>query len=121
MGDAGVCWRLVKHLSALGLPALLIIDEPEVLARMLPALSAEETLKRIVTVEGEGGEVGIVHWSLIEERANAGELSIIGGHWPRLVLETFGCRLPDSVEEGLNDGLTRLWMNLEYLSAEGYA
>ena len=66
MGDAGVCWRLVKHLSALGLPALLIIDEPEVLARMLPALSAEETLKRIVTVEGEGGEVGIVHWSLIE-------------------------------------------------------
>lgn len=121
MGDAGVCWRLVKHLSALGLPALLIIDEPEVLARMLPALSAEETLKRIVTVEGEGREVGIVHWSLIEERANAGELSIIGGHWPRLVLETFGCRLPDSVEEGLNDGLTRLWMNLEYLSAEGYA
>lgn len=121
MGDAGVCWRLAKHLSALGLPALLIIDEPEVLARMLPELEAHDTLKGIVSVEGEGAPVGVVHWSLIEERANARELSIIGGRWPRLVLETFGCRLPESVEEGLNDGLTRLWMNLEYLSAEDYA
>lgn len=123
MGDAGVCWRLAKRLSALGWKSLLVIDDPAVLARMVPLLDAAATRTGVVTVTGESPEstVGVLHWDTMEAAANAGDLSVIGGVWPRLVLETFGCRLPEAVETGLDDGRTRLWMNLEYLSAEDYA
>jgi len=38
----------------------------------------------------------------------------------QIVIEAFACRLPDFVEAAMADGVGRLWLNLEYLSAEDW-
>jgi len=38
----------------------------------------------------------------------------------QIVIEAFACRLPDFVEAAMADGAGRLWLNLEYLSAEDW-
>ena len=110
-GDAGVTWRLSKRLRDLGLPVTLVIDAVDVLARLVHDLDPAAT---DALVRG----IRIADWDAFEAEVSAGDLSRIGGVWPSLVFETFGCRLPDAVEAGLCDGRTRLWVNLDYLSAE---
>lgn len=110
-GDAGVTWRLAKRLRDLNLPVTLVIDAVDVLAKLVHDL---DPAARTAVVRG----IRIVDWDFFEAEVNAGNLDLIGGVWPSLVFETFGCRLPDAVEKGLCDGRERLWVNLDYLSAE---
>ena len=110
-GDAGVTWRLAKRLRDLGFPTALIIDSLETLGKLVHDL---DPTKPVSTVRG----ITVADWDTFEAEAKAGDLSAISGAWPDLVLETFGCRLPEVVEQGLCDGKKRLYMNLDYLSAE---
>lgn len=112
-GDAGVTWRLAKRLSALGFPTTLVIDSIPTLSKLVPSLPAD-------ALHAEVRGIRILDWDAFEKKADAGDLSQIGGVWPSLVLETFGCRLPDAVEKGLCDERARLYMNLDYLSAESW-
>lgn len=110
-GDAGVTWRLAKRLRDLKLPVTLVIDAVNVLAKLVHDL---DPAAKAATVRG----IRIVDWDFFEAEVNEGNLARIGGVWPSLVFETFGCRLPDAVEKGLCDDRERLWVNLDYLSAE---
>ncbi len=92
-GDAGVCWRLAADLAARGQRVRLVIDDARPLAFMAPA-----------------GAPGVQVWP-----------------WPGpdypgdVVVEAFGCH-PPAAFVGAMAGRARapLWINLEYLSAEGY-
>ncbi len=118
-GDAGVCWRLAGRLSEEGLRVLLIIDHPEVLERMVPELTWREPLSLVRLAQGD---CGVMRWETFEATIGSPErATILGSVPPRLVMETFGCRLPERFESELDDGHVRLWMNLEYLTAEPYA
>lgn len=112
-GDAGVTWRLAKRLTALGYPTTLVIDAVDVLARLVPELDPAAT-------RAEVRGITVLDWERFARETENGNLEAIGGTWPSLVMETFGCRLPDAVEEGLADDRRRLYMNLEYLSAEAW-
>lgn len=112
-GDAGVTWRLAKRLRDLGLAVTLVIDAVDVLAKLVHELDPAAS---DATVRG----IRIADWDAFEAEVSRGDLSRIGGVWPSLVFETFGCRLPDAVEAGLCDGRERLWVNLDYLSAEAW-
>lgn len=112
-GDAGVSWRLMRRLRALGVPGTLVIDHPETLARLAPGVRPDSP-----ACEADG--IRVVRWDVMERAAEAGDLSPVGGLWPSIVMETFGCRLPKAVETGLCDGRSRLYLNLDYLSAEDW-
>src|SRR5690606_35323273 len=102
-GDAGVCWRLARRLAALGQPVRLWIDQPGILARLVPALDAgaqEQTL--------DGVRVGT--WRGAERAAPPR-----GG----VVVEAFACALPPAYQDAMT-GQDCLWINLEYLSAESW-
>ena len=112
-GDAGVTWRLAKRLRDLDFPVTLVIDDFRTLGALVHDL---DVTADVCDVRG----IRVADWDAFAARVDAGDLSLIGGVWPNLVLETFGCRLPDAVEKGLCDGRERLYMNLDYLSAEGW-
>ncbi len=95
-GDAGVCWRLAAELAARGDLVRLWIDDPAPLHWMAP---------------GQPG-VQVVHWT-----------PAVPDHPPGdVVVEAFGCDPPEAF-------LARMrlaprppaWINLEYLTAEGFA
>jgi uncharacterized repeat protein (TIGR03837 family) len=91
LGDVGVCWRLAADLATRGCTVRLVIDDPTALAWMAP--------------QGAAG-VQVHAWPGPPEPADA-------------VVEAFGCDPPEAYVTRL--ALRRpLWINLEYLSAEGY-
>ena len=121
-GDAGVTWRLSKRLRDLGLPVTLVIDAVDVLARLVHDLDPAAT---DALVRG----IRIADWDAFEAEVSVGDLSRIGGVWPSLVFETFGCRLPEAYDEALAKkraaakaaGRTPpFYLNLDYLSAEDW-
>ncbi len=97
-GDVGVCWRLAAQLGARGHGVRLWIDDPSALAWMAP--------------EGTHGAPGVqvLHWH---------EPFDLQGQTPGAVwIEAFGCELPGAfVAARTTDPV---WLNLEYLSAEGF-
>lgn len=93
-GDLGVCLRLARHLNARGERVRLWVDDARALAWM--ANSAEE--RQWVHPWPEGC------WQPPTPH--------------QVVLETFGCHLPEAVESQLAHSPPRAWLNLEYLSAE---
>jgi uncharacterized repeat protein (TIGR03837 family) len=107
-GDAGVCWRLACGLASTGQGAgdtvRLWIDDPAALAWMAP--------------DGRP-RVQVVHW---REPLDA---SLLREPAPDVLIEAFGCdpapeliaHYADAVRAGATN---RLWINLEYLSAEPY-
>ena len=101
-GDIGVCWRLVAQLASLGHRVRLWVDDASALAWMAPA-----------------GCPGV------ELRAWGAPPP--GPHEPApdVMVEAFGCEIaPEfiaySVYQSCADGQKPVWINLEYLSAEGY-
>lgn len=99
-GDAGVCWRLAAELAARGHAVRLWIDDAAPLAWMAP--------------QGQAG-VEVVAWT-----ADAPDLAPGDA-----VIEAFGCDPPARFVERLAQaararGAQPAWINLEYLSAEGY-
>lgn len=109
-GDAGVCWRLARRLLALGVGRIrFITDHPEVLALLAP--DAAEFAELCV-------------WDELEKRAAEPDFEPA-----ELVIETFGCRLPDAYDEALAKKRAQahalgrrppFYFNLDYLSAEDW-
>ncbi|WP_291010114.1 elongation factor P maturation arginine rhamnosyltransferase EarP [Hydrogenophaga sp.] len=109
LGDIGVCWRLSADLAARGQQVRLWIDQPGPLRWMAPG-----------ALEGQVPGVQVQHW---HDPLSAHALAdwVPGDVW----VETFGCdpaaecmaRLAEQLTQG---GPTPVWINLEYLSAEGY-
>jgi uncharacterized repeat protein (TIGR03837 family) len=104
-GDAGVCWRLARQLaSEHGRTVRLWMDRPEALARIWPPIEAGRPAQSCQGVE-------VRRWSEPWAEATVGDV----------VVEAFACTLPDACLEAM---ATRTppprWINLEYLSAEGW-
>ncbi|HYF42690.1 MAG TPA: elongation factor P maturation arginine rhamnosyltransferase EarP [Ramlibacter sp.] len=98
-GDIGVCWRLAAELAARGEDVRLWVDDPSALAWMAP--------------RGRTG-VEVRHW-------NAPADDLPGD----VVVEAFACDLDDSfvariAQRTRTAGAQPVWLNLEYLSAEGF-
>jgi len=95
-GDAGVCWRLAAELAARGESVRLWIDDPSPLAFMAP--------------QGAAG-VEVVPWTATPPDLAPGDVAI----------EAFGCDPPAAfVARMAAAAVPPAWINLEYLSAEGY-
>ena len=115
-GDAAVCWRLARDLTARGaLHVRLWIDQPAVLAPLHSSIDAERSSQSVDGVE-------IRHWAEPFDRRAFGDPADV-------VVEGFGCGLPDAVVEamaalqddpsaGTRHRAPSLWIVLEYLSAE---
>jgi len=105
-GDGGVSWRLARQLAAEhGLAVTLWIDDVAALARIEPALDPQhdDQAARGVRVR----------------RSSAAQPAVFLD--PDVVIEAFGCDLPDSYREAMAaETRPPVWINLEYLSAEGW-
>lgn len=103
-GDAGVCWRLAADLASRGLAVRLWIDDARALAWMVP---------------GGGAGVEVLPWPVNDEA-----LGILGAEPAAVVIEAFGCSLPEPYLRHLarmhQRSAAPVWINLEYLSAEPY-
>jgi uncharacterized repeat protein (TIGR03837 family) len=95
-GDAGVCWRVAAELAARGEQVRLWIDQPAVLDWMAP---------------GGARNVEILPWNAQAAIPEPGDV----------VVEAFGCNPPDAfIARMAASQPASQWLNLEYLSAEGY-
>lgn len=105
-GDAGVCYRLARQLAReYPMQVRLWIDQVAVL-RKITGESALPLYERRV------GRVEIREWSDPFLIAKATPL-------PDVVVEGFGCRLPDNYIFAMAARQVQpLWINMEYLSAE---
>ena len=100
-GDAGVCLRLARRFARLGCHVTLMTDHLDVMEKLCPNRNHQAY-----------PYIDIVEWS--EDPANQPQ-------HPDMVLETFGCRLPDAMEEHLEKRCPRtVIINLDYLSAEDW-
>lgn len=101
-GDIGVCWRLAVGLAARGERVRLWVDDTSALGWMCPQ-------------GAEGVEVKL--WTQPIQT----EGLVIGN----ILIEAFGCEIdPEFIalySDWMNSrGLKGIWINLEYLSAEGF-
>ncbi len=102
-GDIGVCWRLACDLAARGQRVRLWVDDSSALRWMAPA--------------GCSG---------VEVRAWTEPLDLQGVAPGDVLIEAFGCEVaPEFIascacQTGVS-ALKHTWINLEYLSAEGFA
>ena len=78
-GDAGVCWRLACRLKSLGIAVRFITDRPDVLQLIAPR-AAEEAQ--------------IAAWDDFAKAAAQPDFQP-----SELIIETFGCRLPEAYDE----------------------
>ena len=95
-GDAGVCWRLACDLASRGERVRLWLDDPSPLEWMAP-----------------GGQAGVqvIRWTPDVPIPAPGDV----------VIEAFGCDPPAEFVRRLAAAATApRWINLEYLSAEGF-
>ncbi len=103
-GDAGVCWRLAADLASRGIAVRLWIDDARALAWMAP--------------DGCAG-VDVRPWPATDE-----VLAIVDAEPAAVVIEAFGCGLPEPCLRQMALAHQRsaapAWINLEYLSAEPY-
>lgn len=108
-GDAGVCWRLASRFLSLSIRVRFITDRPDVLALLAPNA-------------GQAAEV--IAWDDFAAAA-----AKPGFQPAELIIETFGCRLPDAYDEAAArlraERLARgerppFYFNLDYLSAESW-
>ena len=107
-GDLGVCWRLATHLAAHGQRVRLWADQPEPLDWMAPGARV-----------GAFAGIEVRHWPRTDPAALPPALP------PGDVLvEAFGCEIAPAWVAALQpesaDQPQRVWLNLEYLSAESY-
>lgn len=104
-GDIGVTWRLARQLVAdHGQRVRLWVDDLDALARICPIVEPGVASQGVQGVE-------ICHWS---------------AQWPAVepadvVIEAFACHLPTAYVSAMALRPAKpLWLNLEYLSAEGW-
>jgi uncharacterized repeat protein (TIGR03837 family) len=102
-GDLGVCWRLCADLAQRGHTVRLWVDDASALAWMAP--------------QGCAG-VNVHAWPNEKDlQALAQDIAFKAGD---VVVEAFGCELPEAFQALMVQGAPPVWINLEYLSAEGY-
>lgn len=108
-GDIGVCWRLAADLASRGQTVRLWVDDASALRWMAPA-----------GCEG----VSVLPWPQDGEPLDL-DATEFSRHPPDVLVEAFGCEIaPDFVAACVRiaeaTGIKPVWVNLEYLSAEGY-
>ena len=106
-GDIGVAWRLARRLAHdFDHPVRLWVDDLGSFARIAPLLDPARAVQEL-----DG--ITVCRW-----QADAG----FADYQPaQVVIEAFGCRLPEAVEQAMADSpRPPLWINLEYLSAEDW-
>ena len=102
-GDLGVCWRLCADLAQRGHTVRLWADDASALSWMAP--------------QGCAG-ISVHAWpSEADLQALAKDSTFTVGD---VIVEAFGCELPEAFQALMAQGLKPVWVNLEYLSAEGY-
>jgi uncharacterized repeat protein (TIGR03837 family) len=102
-GDLGVCWRLCADLAQRGHTVRLWVDDASALAWMAP--------------QGCTG-VAVHAWpETAALQALAQDATFQIGD---VAIEAFGCELPEAFQALMAQGTSPVWINLEYLSAEGY-
>ena len=102
-GDLGVCWRLCADLAQRGQRVRLWVDDASALAWMAP--------------QGASG-VDVRAWptdDTLQALAQDPAFKVAD-----VVVEAFGCELPQAFEALMVRGTPPVWINLEYLSAEDY-
>jgi uncharacterized repeat protein (TIGR03837 family) len=102
-GDLGVCWRLCADLAQRGHTVRLWVDDASALAWMAPQGCAG------VSVHAWPTDAAL---QAFEQNA----AFAVGD----VVVEAFGCELPEAFQALMVQDLSPVWINLEYLSAEGY-
>jgi len=103
-GDIGVCWRLSRDMASRGHEVRLWVDDDSALRWMAPHVNAHG--------HGEPG-VTVQHWP-------ADEATMPEVDPGDVVIEAFGCNPPDGFVARMQRPAPPRWVNLEYLSAEGY-
>ena len=102
-GDLGVCWRLARRLVALGHRVRLWTDDERALAWMTTPAERAALSALVVRL-----------WRDPEPTDTVGDV----------VVEAFGCDPPEAfvcaMAQRAQAGAAPVWINLEYLSAEGY-
>ncbi len=114
-GDVGVCWRLARQLAnEHDVNVTLWIDDLVSFSKLAPSLNpnlAEQPLEKIT----------VCLW----HKDDRDRLSPTHQNPLDIIIEGFGCRLPDFVihkmAQQAKAGKPPLWINLEYLSAESWA
>ena len=101
-GDLGVCWRLCADLAQRGQVLRLWVDDPSALAWMAPH-----------------GCAGVTVHAWPHARALQDLVSDATFKAGDVVIEAFGCELPEAFQTLLAQ-TKPVWVNLEYLSAEAY-
>jgi uncharacterized repeat protein (TIGR03837 family) len=102
-GDLGVCWRLCADLTQRGHTVRLWVDDASALTWMAP--------------QGCTG-VAVHAWpDTAALQALAQDATFQIGD---VVVEAFGCELPEAFQALMAQGTSPVWINLEYLSAESY-
>ena len=113
-GDIGVCWRLAADLASRGQKVRLWVDLPEALEWMAPG-----------ALEGEWPRIEVRPWHELQNNATTSALAPADA-W----VEGFGCEVSAELQEitfcsaaaaGNNRRMGPVWINLEYLTAEGVA
>ena len=107
-GDVGVCWRLARQLAEeYQLEVTLWVDDLVSFAKLAPHLDPQLHLQKL-------DKVTVSLWHPDVDPTPQAPLD--------LIIEGFGCRLPDQVlaimVNQAQNGHAPLWINLEYLSAE---
>jgi len=104
-GDIGVTWRLARQLVAEhGQAVRLWVDDLETFAALCPGAQADVPSQVHAGVE-------VRYWPREWLGAEPGDV----------VIEAFACNLPPAYIQAMSDSGRRiLWLNLEYLSAEGW-
>ena len=114
-GDVGVCWRLARQLAdEHHVQVTLWIDDLVSFSKLAPNLNPnlnEQLLEKITVClwhKDKRDELSPTHQTTLD-----------------IIIEGFGCRLPDFVlhkmAQQAKAGKPPLWINLEYLSAESWA
>ncbi len=111
-GDLGVCWRLSADLAQRGHAVRLWVDDGSALSWMAPqALSAQQGENTSLAPDGHAhANVQVMHW---QDHAQASAPHDV-------VVEAFGCELPEHFQQLTAHAPHTVWINLEYLSAEDY-
>lgn len=113
-GDIGVCWRLAENLAARGQQVRLWVDDASALRWMAPG-----------ALKGECSGIQVMAWEQSMHSALVATLP------PAEVwVETFGCEIATEFiaasanlqsANGINGTKPPVWINLEHLTAEGFA
>ncbi|PUE56055.1 hypothetical protein B9Z36_12150 [Limnohabitans sp. Rim8] len=102
-GDLGVCWRLCADLTQRGHSVRLWVDDASALAWMAPQGCA--------SIKVHVWPTDAALQTLAQDAAfKVGDV----------VVEAFGCALPEAFQALMVQGTPPVWINLEYLSAERY-